>query len=189
MRWIAEDKKFRGTAQRIRSTTSAVTATATADTPLTQGGQHAAHAQRSAASLVAEANRLCRRSLPELRNGLDADGGGGWRADGLSARSRAGLGGDDGLRLLRSEGVRLGLGLDGQAAQAATSRAAVVDASASFGVEQGRAFVALAHVVADAGGGGWPESMQRELQGCRTPQERNAWAQKWGGYLSGQARA
>ena len=31
--------------------------------------------------------------------------------------------------------------------------------------QQGRAFVALAHVVADAGGGGWPESMQRELQG------------------------
>ena len=47
--------------------------------------------------------------------------------------------------------------------------------------QQGRAFVALAHVVADAGGGGWPESMQRELQGCRTPQEKNAWAQKWGG--------
>ncbi len=54
--------------------------------------------------------------------------------------------------------------------------------------QQGRAFVALAHVVADAGGGGWPESMQRELQGCATPQERSAWAQKWGGYLSGQAQ-
>ena len=53
--------------------------------------------------------------------------------------------------------------------------------------QQGRAFVALAHVVADAGGGGWPESMTRELQACRTPQERNAWAEKWGGYLSGQA--
>ena len=52
--------------------------------------------------------------------------------------------------------------------------------------QQGRAFVALAHVVADAGGGGWPESMQRELQGCRTPQEKNAWAVKWGAYLSGQ---
>jgi hypothetical protein len=54
--------------------------------------------------------------------------------------------------------------------------------------QQGRAFVALAHVVADAGGGGWPESMQRELQGCRTPEEKNAWAHKWGGYLSGQAQ-
>ena len=52
--------------------------------------------------------------------------------------------------------------------------------------QQGRAFVALAHVVADAGGGGWPESMQRELQGCATPQEKNAWAVKWGAYLSGQ---
>ncbi len=52
--------------------------------------------------------------------------------------------------------------------------------------QQGRAFVALAHVVADAGGGGWPDSMQRELQGCRTPQEKNAWAVKWGAYLSGQ---
>ncbi len=52
--------------------------------------------------------------------------------------------------------------------------------------QQGRAFVALAHVVADAGGGGWPESMQRELQGCKTPQEKNAWAVKWGAYLSGQ---
>jgi hypothetical protein len=54
--------------------------------------------------------------------------------------------------------------------------------------QQGRAFVALAHVVADAGGGGWPESMTRDLQACRTPQERNAWEQKWGGYLSGQAQ-
>ncbi len=52
--------------------------------------------------------------------------------------------------------------------------------------QQGRAFVALAHVVADTGGGGWPESMQRELQGCATPQEKNAWAVKWGAYLSGQ---
>ena len=55
------------------------------------------------------------------------------------------------------------------------------------GGQQGRAFVALAHVVADAGGGGWPESMKRELQGCRTPEERNAWEEKWGAYLSGQA--
>jgi hypothetical protein len=54
--------------------------------------------------------------------------------------------------------------------------------------QQGRAFVALAHVVADAGGGGWPEQMTRDLQACRTPQERNTWAQKWGGYLSGQAQ-
>ena len=53
--------------------------------------------------------------------------------------------------------------------------------------QQGRAFVALAHVVADAGGGGWPEQMTRELQCCRTPQERNAWAEKWGKVLSGQA--
>ncbi len=172
MRWIAEDKKFRGSRQTVP--------------PLTKGGQHAAHTQ-STANLVAEANRLCGRSLPELRDGLDADGGGGQRVDGLSARSRAGLGGDDGLRLLRSEGVRLGLGFGGQAAQAATRRAAVVDASASFGAEQGRAFVALAHVVADAGGGGWPEQMTRDLQACRTPQERNAWAEKWGKVLSGQA--
>jgi hypothetical protein len=54
--------------------------------------------------------------------------------------------------------------------------------------QQGRAFVALAHVMADAGGGGWPESMTRELHAVRTPQERNAWAVKWGAYLSGQAQ-
>jgi hypothetical protein len=53
--------------------------------------------------------------------------------------------------------------------------------------QHGRAFVALAHVVADAGGGGWPEQMTRDLQACRTPQERNAWAEKWGVVLSGQA--
>jgi hypothetical protein len=53
--------------------------------------------------------------------------------------------------------------------------------------QQGRAFVALAHVVADAGGG-WPEQMTRDLQACRTPQEKNAWAEKWGKVLSGQAQ-
>ena len=54
--------------------------------------------------------------------------------------------------------------------------------------QQGRAFIALAHVVAAAGGGGWPETMTRELHAVRTPQERNAWAVKWGAYLSGQAQ-
>ena len=52
--------------------------------------------------------------------------------------------------------------------------------------QQGKAFVALAHVVADAGGGGWPEQMTRDLQACRTPQEKNAWAEKWGRVLSGE---
>jgi hypothetical protein len=54
--------------------------------------------------------------------------------------------------------------------------------------QQGRAFVALAHVVADTGGGGFPEQMTRDLQACRTPQERQAWAVLWGRYLSGQAQ-
>jgi hypothetical protein len=53
--------------------------------------------------------------------------------------------------------------------------------------QQGRAFVALEHVVADAGGGGWPEQMKRDLRTCRTPQERSAWAEKWGRVISGQA--
>ena len=52
--------------------------------------------------------------------------------------------------------------------------------------QQGRAFVALAHVVADASGGGWPDTMTRELHAVRTPQERQIWAVKWGAYLSGQ---
>lgn len=65
-------------------------------------------------------------------------------------------------------------------AQAMAERAARTE-------QQGRAFVALAHVVAEAGGGGWPETMRRELEFCRTPQERNAWAEKWGTVLSGQA--
>jgi hypothetical protein len=146
LRWIAEDKKFRGTAQRIQSTTSAVTATATADTPLTQGGQHAAHAQ-STPNLMAEANRLCRRSLPELRNGLDADGGGGWRVDGLSARSRADLGGDDGLRSLRTEG---GTGTAALAVLADTIRAAAVDVSASFSAEFGAVHSYYATLIAAA---------------------------------------
>jgi hypothetical protein len=51
-----------------------------------------------------------------------------------------------------------------------------------------QAFAALAQVVSAAGGGGWPETMQRELQACRSPQERQAWAEKWGEYLSGQAQ-
>jgi hypothetical protein len=54
--------------------------------------------------------------------------------------------------------------------------------------QRGRAFVALAHVVADASGGGWPETMKRELHAVRTPQERQIWAVKWGAYLSGQAQ-
>jgi hypothetical protein len=51
-----------------------------------------------------------------------------------------------------------------------------------------RAFAALADVVAVAGGGGWPETMQRDLAVCVTPQDRNAWSVKWGEYLSGKAQ-
>jgi hypothetical protein len=54
--------------------------------------------------------------------------------------------------------------------------------------QQGRAFAALAHVLAHAGdGGGWPEGMRLELQACKTPADKNAWAQKWGSVLNGQA--
>ena len=70
---------------------------------------------------------------------------------------------------------------------AAVKHAQQVAARAAQTEQQGNAFVALAHVVANAGGGGWPENMQRDLQACTTPQERQAWAEKWGYVLSGQA--
>jgi hypothetical protein len=130
-RWIAEDKKFRGARQAVP--------------PLIKGGQHAAHAQ-STANFMAEANRLCGRLLPELRDGLDADAGGGRRVDGLSARSRAGLGGDDGLRSLRSEGT----GTAALAVLADTIRAAAVDVSALFSAEFGAVHSYYAALIAAA---------------------------------------
>lgn len=88
------------------------------------------------------------------------------------------------LRLWRSRRVRerkLGL----VATKHAQAEARAKAARAAQTEQQGRAFVALAHVVADAGGGGWPEAMQRELQFSRTPQERSAWVEKWREVLGG----
>lgn len=33
----------------------------------------------------------------------------------------------------------------------------------------------------------WPETMRRELQACRTPGERYAWAERWARVLNGEA--
>ncbi len=70
---------------------------------------------------------------------------------------------------------------------AAAKHQQALAARAAQAEQQGRAFDAMAHVVADAGGGGWPEPMRRDLQACKTPAERQAWAEKWGYVLSGQA--
>lgn len=88
--------------------------------------------------------------------------------DHLPAELRAGVVGHGQLRPLRAEGGG--------------------DLSALSATSAHRTFVALARVIADVGGGGWPESMVRELQACTTPAERNAWAQRWGRFLSGEAQ-
>jgi hypothetical protein len=101
------------------------------------------------------------------------------------AQKRKGGDGDRGAwkpRLWRPTPIRppkLGL--------AAVKHAQQLAARAAQAEQQGRAFVALAHVVADTGGG-WPEAMQRELHACKTPQDRQAWEARWGGYLGGEAQ-
>ncbi len=183
-RWIAEDKTARGAPEAIYS--------------LTKGGEHAD--TQGTAIVVAEADRLRRQPLPELRDGLDADGRGRQRVDDVPARSRAGAGEHDGVRQVRAE-ARTGdlrstttddrgrasfAGAGFRAFAAAHEARGQKTETAARAAQPIAAFVALAHVVADVGGGGWPESMTRELQGCATPQERQAWAVKWGAYLSGQ---
>jgi hypothetical protein len=112
-----------------------------------------------AGSLMEDARRLRENPLHAVQGGMDADGQPRGIVDHLPARPRAGIVGHDQLRPLR----------------------------AARGSDLG-AFVALAHVLTSTGGGGWPESMMRELRGCTTQAERNAWAQKWGRYLSGEAQ-
>jgi hypothetical protein len=154
---------------------------------------------KGTAVVVAEGGGVRGESLPELRGGLDAHRQGRRAVDDLPARQGAGVVRNDGLRQVRAEARTgeltsttandhgladfAGAGFRAFAAKEAHRQPAERAASAE---QQGRAFAALAHVVADAGGGGWPESMTRELQGCATPQERQAWAVKWGAYLSGQ---
>ena len=186
-RWMDEDPRFRGEKlqrrERIFSTKG-------------EGGD----VSKGTAVVVAEAGRVRGKSLPELRGGLDAHRQGRRAVDDLPARQGAGVVRNDGLRQVRAEArtgeLRSTTAKDrgladfagaGFRAFAATQEARRQPAERAARTEQqGRAFVALAHVVADAGGGGWPESMTRELQGCATPQERQAWAVKWGAYLSGQ---
>ena len=88
-RWLAEDKKRAGATRRgIQS--------------LTTKGSDYAHS-KGASALVATADRLRRQPLPEMRGGLDAYGSRRRGVDGVSARSRAGVGGYDSLRPLRGE--------------------------------------------------------------------------------------
>ncbi len=187
-RWMDEDPRFRG--ERIqRRERFFSTKGESGDVSKT-------------AVVVAEGGRVRGESLPELRGGLDAHRQGRRAVDDLPARQGAGVVRNDGLRQVRTE-ARTGelrsttahdrglVGFAGAgfrafaAAHAARGQEAEPAARAAQPIA---AFIALAHVVADAGGGGWPETMTRELQGCKTPQERQAWAVKWGAYLSGQAQ-
>ena len=88
IRWIEEDKRRPASV----STTAAQQATDHVETP-----------PRTPPTLE-DAGRLCARALHQMQGGLDQDRQPGWSADDLSARSRAGAGGDDQLRSLRAEG-------------------------------------------------------------------------------------
>jgi hypothetical protein len=89
-RWLAEDKKRAGSIGRGNPSLT------------TKGGDHAAHS-KGASALVATAERLRRQPLPEMRGGLDAYGSRRRGVDGVSARSRTGVGRYDRLRSLRGE--------------------------------------------------------------------------------------
>ena len=68
-------------------------------------------------------------------------------------------------RRRRMEGAQVATDADQGAEAWPCRRQASAATGRAHAEQQGRAFVALAHVVADAGGGGWPEHMTRELQG------------------------
>jgi hypothetical protein len=186
-RWMDEDPRFRGEKLQRRERFFSTKG---------EGGD----VSKGTAVVVAEGGRVRGESLPELRGGLDAHRQGRGAVDDLPARQGAGVVRNDGLRQVRAEartgelrsttandrGLADFAGAGFRAFAAAHALRGQKAAPAARAAQPMAAFVALAHVVADAGGGGWPESMTRELQGCATPQERQAWAVKWGAYLSGQ---
>jgi len=88
-RWIAEDKKKGfGSGRRIETTARRETT-------------HAHDAIKNPP--LADADRLCRQPLQQLRGGLDAHGRERGQADNLFARSRAGPHRYDGLRSVRGQ--------------------------------------------------------------------------------------
>jgi hypothetical protein len=89
-RWIAEDKKRKATGHRAA--------------PITTRGEHAAKDTTRAENHLVDAQGLRGQPLHDVQGGLDADGSGGRRSDGLSARPRAGAGGYDGLQQVRGDG-------------------------------------------------------------------------------------
>jgi hypothetical protein len=138
-----------------------------------------------AGSLMEDARRLCGHTLHPVQGRMDTDGKPRGIVDNLPARSRAGVVGHDQLRPLRAErGSDLGVGFKQFSILATQGQ----PRASTHAVQRSSAFVALARVVADAGSAGWPDSMVRELRACTTPAERNAWDQKWGRYLSGEAQ-
>jgi hypothetical protein len=89
-RWMDEDKK-RGRAGRSAQL-------------ITGRGENAAKDTTRAENYLVDAQGLCRQPLHELQGRMDAHGHEWRRSDGLSARPRAGVAGDDGLRPARAEG-------------------------------------------------------------------------------------
>jgi hypothetical protein len=54
--------------------------------------------------------------------------------------------------------------------------------------QHGKAFRALA-AVQMAAKAEWPMAMRLEMLGCKTPEDRQAWASRWGAFLGGQVQA
>ncbi len=129
----------------------------------TKGRSGHVHTER-AAIVVAQAHGLRGESLSTLRGWLDAQRQGRCDVDGVPARPRAGAGRDDGLRPVRGEGRSGKLAATGDTRAAFRSLAAVQTAAKAD----------------------WPPAMVLELIGCKTPEDRQAWAGRWGAYLGGQ---
>jgi hypothetical protein len=107
-RWIAEDKRFSGRAARgffftVRETRG--------------------HASAIRQTTLANADRLCRQPLQELRGGLDADGQRGRRSDRVPSRPGAGVSRYDELRQVRKERRGTGVSRDGPDSFAAANAA------------------------------------------------------------------
>jgi hypothetical protein len=168
-RWLAEDKKRAAPAPRLRQVKGR---------PTTGKGQgHGDDARQRTGN--AEASRLRLDPLPQLRGGLDADGGRGWCLDGVSARQRASLGRYDRLRSLRDEGrARSVAAAPRNAPPQARHRAAAPS--------RVRTAPAIPAVPTKAG---WPDPMKRELAACRTLGDYLAWERKWVETLAGRVLA
>ena len=162
--------------------------------PAGDGFTSGGHGKERAASFRIAGHRVTRRIVslppPNPKRTTKSVGGGGGRFTAGPLSLRTGADGYDRLRPLRTEGRETQrVGGSARDAPPVNARTQFRSAQALLSGSQGSPGSAAAPPtpvgVSMGADPGWPDTMKRDLQACKTPTDLRAWSEKWAGVLGG----